>query len=124
MKSVHTLESDELDGCVPGVSPAIYSKADFEMAASLIHKATGILLTDAKRMLVYSRLAPLVRESGCQTFSAFLQTIRFDPRRLEKVIGLLTTNHTYFNREARHFEHFDQCARPGIVIGTYRTQCR
>ena len=31
----------------------------------------GIVLPTGKAMLVYSRLAPLVRESGCGTFAAY-----------------------------------------------------
>ena len=101
--------------CVPGVSPEIYSHADFERVARMIHEESGILMSEAKRMLVYSRLAPLVRESGCGTFSAFLDTLGQDSARLGRVIASLTTNHTYFNREPHHFEHFGRVVRPILL---------
>lgn len=101
--------------CVPGISPDIYSMADFGRVARLIHAEAGIVVGDAKRMLVYSRLAPLVRESGLGTFAQFLDSLPQDPQRHARVIACLTTNHTYFNREPHHYEHFARDVRPGLV---------
>jgi chemotaxis protein methyltransferase CheR len=103
--------------CVPGISPDIYSVADFARVAQMIHAEAGIVVGDAKRMLVYSRLAPLVRESGCGTFSAFLDSLPQEPARRAKVIASLTTNHTYFNREPHHYEHFVREVRPDLLEG-------
>jgi chemotaxis protein methyltransferase CheR len=102
-------------GMVPGVSPAIYSEADFRRIADLIHTATGIVLSERKRMLAYSRLAPLVRRSGLTSFSAFLDSLEGNPHTMTEVIAALTTNHTYFHREPHHFEHFADHVRPGLV---------
>lgn len=106
---------DAPDALVPGVSPAIYSEADFGRIASLIHTETGIVLSERKRMLAYSRLAPLVRRSGLTSFSAFLDALRHDPAGMTEVITALTTNHTYFHREPHHFEHFEAQVRPHLV---------
>lgn len=100
---------------VPGVSPAIYSEADFRRIADLIHTETGIVLSERKRMLAYSRLAPLVRRSGLTSFGAFLDTLTNDPGTFTEVVAALTTNHTYFHREPHHFEHFESVVRPGMV---------
>ena len=81
----------------------------------MIHAETGIVLSDRKRMLAYSRLAPLVRKSGLTSFSAFLDTLDNDPRAFSEVVTALTTNHTYFYREPHHFEHFEQALRPDLV---------
>jgi chemotaxis protein methyltransferase CheR len=35
-----------------------------------------------------------------------------DAEELRKTINALTTNHTFFYREAHHFEHFARVARP------------
>jgi chemotaxis protein methyltransferase CheR len=103
------------ESMVPGVSPAIYSEADFSRIADLIHTQTGIVLSERKRMLAYSRLAPLVRRSGLTSFGSFLDTLGHDPQGLTEVITALTTNHTYFNREPHHFEHFAADVRPNLV---------
>lgn len=100
---------------VPGVSPAIYGEADFRRIAGLIHAATGIVLSERKRMLAYSRLAPLVRRSGLTSFGAFLDSLEGNPQGMTEVVAALTTNHTYFHREPHHFEHFAQHLRPGLV---------
>jgi chemotaxis protein methyltransferase CheR len=100
---------------VPGVSPAIYGEADFRRIADLIHAATGIVLSERKKMLAYSRLAPLVRRSGLTSFGAFLDTLDGNPQSMTEVIAALTTNHTYFHREPHHFEHFADHVRPDLV---------
>lgn len=108
--------ANEVSGSmVPGVSPAIYSEADFRRIADLIHAETGIVLSERKRMLAYSRLAPLVRRSGLTSFGAFLDTLANDPGTFIEVVAALTTNHTYFHREPHHFEHFENVVRPGMV---------
>lgn len=102
-------------GMIPGVSPAIYSDADFRRIADLIHAQSGIVLSERKKMLAYSRLAPLVRRSGLMSFGAFLDTLGTNPTVLTEVIAALTTNHTYFHREPHHFEHFENVVRPDLV---------
>jgi chemotaxis protein methyltransferase CheR len=103
------------DALVPGISPAVYGEADFHRIAALIHAETGIVLSDRKRMLAYSRLAPLVRRSGLANFGAYLDRLDEDNEALTEVIAALTTNHTYFHREPHHFEHFEAQVRPGLV---------
>jgi chemotaxis protein methyltransferase CheR len=103
------------ESLVPGVSPAIYGDADFRRIAALIHHETGIVLTDRKRMLAYSRLAPLVRRSGLTSFSAYLDTLAHSPDALTEVITALTTNHTYFHREPHHYTHFEATVRPDLA---------
>lgn len=66
-------------------------------------------------MLVYSRLAPLVRETGAVTFARFVEMMRSQPEMLARAVAALTTNHTFFYREAHHFEHFEQEVRPGLI---------
>lgn len=103
------------DSMVPGVSPAIYGEADFRRIADLIHAETGIVLSERKKMLAYSRLAPLVRRSGLTSFGAFLDALAGDDRTMTEVVAALTTNHTYFHREPHHFEHFESVVRPDLV---------
>jgi len=100
---------------IPGVSPEIYSGADFAEVAKLVYATAGIVLPPGKAMLVYSRLAPLVRASGCVTFSRYLEQVRADRAALNKTVAALTTNHTFFYREAHHFEHLRDQVRPRLI---------
>jgi chemotaxis protein methyltransferase CheR len=108
-------DSAVTDSMVPGVSPAIYGEADFRRIAALIHAATGIVLSERKKMLAYSRLAPLVRRSGLTSFGAFLDALAGDEATMTEVVAALTTNHTYFHREPHHFDHFESVVRPDLV---------
>ncbi|MCJ2184347.1 protein-glutamate O-methyltransferase CheR [Novosphingobium sp. 1949] len=109
-----TLASD-LAPSIPGVSPDIYSPQDFAAVSKIVHDVAGIVLPQGKAMLVYSRLAPLVRASGLITFSKYVDHLRANPKELNRAVAALTTNHTFFYREAHHFEHLQQELRPRLV---------
>lgn len=100
---------------MPGISPDVYGAADFKAVSELAYANAGIVLEAGKAMLVYSRWAPLVRESGCGTFSAYIEHIRHNPAEQTRAIGALTTNHTFFYREPHHFEHFARESRPRLL---------
>ena len=100
---------------IPGVSPDIYSADDFAKIAKIIYGAAGIVLPQGKAMLVYSRLAPLVRTTGSVTFGKYIELIGEDPAELNKAVAALTTNHTFFYREAHHFEHLANEVRPHVI---------
>ena len=100
---------------VPGISPQVYRAADFKRIADLVRDEAGIVLNEKKQMLAYSRIAPLVRASGLQTFEEYLDAIDSDDAARTRTIASLTTNHTYFNREPHHFEHFAAEVRPRLI---------
>ncbi len=100
---------------LPGISPGIYSAQDFAAVSEIAHREAGIVLAEGKAMLVYSRLAPLVRDSGCATFGSYILRIREDAAERNRAIMALTTNHTFFYREAHHFAHFAETVRPGMI---------
>ncbi len=100
---------------MPGISPGVYDDKDFRAVAAIIYREAGIMLPAGKAMLVYSRLSPLVRASGRGTFSAYIQHIEQDAEERRKTVNALTTNHTFFYREAHHFEHFAHEVRPHIL---------
>nr|WP_255630855.1 protein-glutamate O-methyltransferase CheR [Novosphingobium sp. FKTRR1] len=100
---------------MPGISPGVYSAEDFRAMSEIAYSEAGIVLPPGKAMLVYSRISPLVRNSGCATFSSYIMRIREDAAERQKAICALTTNHTFFYREAHHFEHFQDEVRPGLL---------
>lgn len=100
---------------MPGISPGVYSVDDFRAVSEIAHREAGIVLPQGKAMLVYSRLSPLVRNTGCATFSAYVMRIREDAAERKKAICALTTNHTFFYRESHHFDHFRDEIRPELL---------
>ncbi len=103
------------DGAVPGISPGVYGTRDFQAVAAMVRAEAGIVLPPGKAMLVYSRLAPLVRSSGLGTFGAYLTAIATDGEARRKAVCALTTNHTFFYREEHHFQHFASQVRPHLI---------
>jgi chemotaxis protein methyltransferase CheR len=108
-------ESGEQFTAFPGVSEQVYSRKDFEAIRAMIYSQAGIVLPPGKSTLVYSRIAPLVRESNAGTFSNYIQRIQNDPVEARKAVCALTTNHTFFWREPHHFEYFRDQIRPALV---------
>ena len=102
-------------GSMPGISPGVYCEADFNAVATLVRHEAGIVLPAGKSMLVYSRLAPLVRASGLGTFAAYIAMVGEDAEERRRLVCALTTNHTFFYREEHHFQHFAAVARPAVL---------
>lgn len=115
MAEAATRSGHDAGALIPGVSPSIYGAADFARIAAMMQAETRVVLDERKRMLAYSRLAPLVRARGTTTFSAYLDLLETDPVERTVAISALTTNHTYFNREPHHFEHFTRHLRPELL---------
>ncbi|MCX7284989.1 MAG: protein-glutamate O-methyltransferase CheR [Novosphingobium sp.] len=106
---------DAFDASMPGVSPGVFDEADFRAIAEIAHHEAGIVLPAGKAMLVYSRLAPLVRASNCATFPSYVLRIREDRAERQRAIGALTTCNTGFYRDAPQFDHFAREVRPAFV---------
>lgn len=103
------------DGPFPGISAQIYSDADFQKVREIVRRAAGISLARSKSTFVYSRLAPLVRASDSQTFSRYITRLTLVESELRKAVNVLTVNHSFFNREKHHFQHFVQKVRPALL---------
>lgn len=100
---------------LPGIGKGVYAPADFEAVRQIVHQTAGIVLVPGKAMLVYSRLAPLVRNTGCGTFAAYVKRIEKDEVERRRAICALTTNHTFFFREEHHFDHLGAKVRPALL---------
>lgn len=80
---------------------------EFVQFQRFIHEAAGISLSDAKKPLVSGRLAKRLHQLRFASYGSYFQLIASGkaPEETQLAIDLLTTNETYFFREARHFEH-------------------
>lgn len=77
----------------------------FEQFRTLIHKESGIYLTDEKVSLLTNRLAKRLRATGTTTAQEYLQLLGLDTsgEELIELIDAISTNVTHFFREADHF---------------------
>ncbi|MBP7485243.1 MAG: methyltransferase domain-containing protein [Aquabacterium sp.] len=85
-----------------------FSDRDFERVRKLIYGRAGISLNDGKHAMVYSRLSRRLRETGHQSFDAYLQWLENvtgpqGDQEWQEFTNCLTTNLTSFFREEHHF---------------------
>jgi chemotaxis protein methyltransferase CheR len=80
---------------------------EFRVFRELILKEAGISLSDAKRVLVCSRLSRRLRHYGFKSFGEYYDYLMNDDAggaERAKMINCITTNKTDFFREMHHFE--------------------
>jgi chemotaxis protein methyltransferase CheR len=83
-----------------------FTDDDFNRIRSLIGLHTGISVSEAKRELVYSRLARRLRHLGINRFEKYCRLLETgDSSEVPQFINAVTTNLTSFFREIHHF-HF------------------
>lgn len=85
---------------------SIISDREFAKFQTLIHGITGIHLAPAKKALLCGRLSKRLRSHNLKAFGEYYDLVSSgrDPAELETCVNLLTTNETYFFREAKHFD--------------------
>lgn len=92
----------------------------FRRIAELMYSAVGLSLSEHKRALVTSRLAPRIERLNLAGFDEYFALIVRDEDggEFQVAVDLLTTNETYFFREPAHFELLERDlarARPRSV---------
>lgn len=89
---------------------------EFELIKKHIKDNYGISLGDEKKSLVYARLRGILQKKGLANFEEYYKYLINDKTGEAAVtfIDKMTTNHTYFMREADHFEYFSTSVLPYI----------
>ena len=88
---------------------------EFDRLVKYMHTTYGIDLSK-KIVLIEGRLSKMVKEKGCKSYTEYLDSVFKDESGLEtvKLVNKLTTNHTYFMREAQHFDFLKSVILPQI----------
>lgn len=86
---------------------------EFIKLTTYIKREYGINLIH-KRTLIEGRLSNIITEKGFDSFSDYLAFVFNDKtgQEITVLINKLTTNHTYFMREANHFDFFQNKVLP------------
>ncbi|MCM8536501.1 MAG: protein-glutamate O-methyltransferase CheR [Lentisphaeraceae bacterium] len=97
--------------------PIDITQKEFSTISKLVYESFGIILNDSKRSLVVNRLNKLLRSRGLSTFSQYFQQLQSDKSgdELQLLANSISTNHTFFNRESRHFEYYSKEALPEVT---------
>lgn len=94
----------------------IFTEDDFQFIRKLVSEKTGIVLNDAKKNLVYSRLSRRLRQMGLDCFSDYCDLLKAgDDEELVNFINAITTNLTSFFRENHHFEYLQDTLLPELL---------
>ncbi|WP_222615300.1 CheR family methyltransferase [Persicimonas caeni] len=95
----------------------VFTDEDFAALRASIRRHAGISMSDAKRNLVYSRLARRLRELNLNRFADYRRYLEATPDEVEHFVNALTTNRTDFFREAHHFDHLTELLQAKVKPG-------
>jgi chemotaxis protein methyltransferase CheR len=95
------------------------AEAEFEQFRAWIHELAGINLSEMKRALVATRLAPRLRHFQLASYGEYFRLLAggLHPAEPQIAIDLLTTNETQFFREPKHFDFLAERILPGHPAG-------
>jgi chemotaxis protein methyltransferase CheR len=88
---------------------------EFNRITTMVHTRFGIDLSK-KRTLIRGRLNGTLRTLGYTSFAQYMEAIDDDTsgQRLVEMIDRLSTNHTFFFREADHIDYLVNAALPSL----------
>ncbi|AWI76706.1 SAM-dependent methyltransferase [Parazoarcus communis] len=100
---------------------------EFALFQRLIYRLAGISLADTKKILLVGRLSKRLRHYGLGTFGEYYRMLASGdhPQEVQMMVDLLTTNETYFFREAAHFDLLADIAaqRRGNTFRVWSAAC-
>ncbi len=87
---------------------------EFKQLAALIEDQYGIHLKEEKSTLLTGRLHKVLADLEMKTFTEYYQYLIADKSgtALATLVNKVSTNHTYFMREAEHFDYFYHVVLP------------
>lgn len=90
---------------------------EFDRFLALIYEAAGIKIPATKRVMVGNRLRRRLKATGVESFSAYYGLLRSQAGAPEmpKFLDEITTNETYFFRDAHHFAWFGETFLPEVA---------
>lgn len=94
-----------------------FTRRDFDFLRRISNEHTGIVVTDDKFDMFYSRLARRVRALGLASFADYCSYLQAPQNggELTELVNALTTNLTAFFRENHHFGFLASTALPELV---------
>lgn len=94
----------------------VLTDKQFYEIADLIGKHAGIVLSDAKKHLVYGRLVRRLRDLDLSGFDEYLEIVTDKgSEEFEHFVNALTTNLTSFFREPKHFDYLASDLVPELI---------
>jgi chemotaxis protein methyltransferase CheR len=91
---------------------------EFERFCGLIYRTAGIRIADTKRVLVANRVRKRLRAAGISTFSQYYSflTSPAGAGEMPQFLDAITTNETYFYRDAHHYAWLEEEFLPELAL--------
>ncbi len=120
--SFNSVNSD--GGANPGFAMASLADEDYDFLCGLIYERSRIHLGPDKRVLVTSRLAKRLRHHGLGSYGEYCDLLRSPQggEELQFLIDRISTNHTHFFREMKHFDFLREVVIPKWQADTRCTE--
>lgn len=78
---------------------------EFRQFRQLIHRESGIYLTETKQALLSGRLVRRLRDLHLTSFADYYRLVQQDGTELIRMLDAVSTNETHFFREPRQFDY-------------------
>ncbi len=90
---------------------------EFRALSKYILEKSGIALEPGKEYLVESRLSPVLGEFQCKSYSELYHKATVDSEKIieKKIVDAISTNETYFFRDAAPFELLQHKIVPDVI---------
>jgi chemotaxis protein methyltransferase CheR len=94
-----------------------FTPKDFSFLSKTINERTGIVVSEDKFNMFYSRLSRRLRALRLSSFNEYCEVVRQDRDGTEtsELINAITTNLTAFFRENHHFEYLSKTVVPELM---------
>ncbi|MEM9620481.1 MAG: protein-glutamate O-methyltransferase CheR [Pseudomonadota bacterium] len=101
-----------------------FTDGHFKELSKLVYEHTGIVLSDAKKDLTYSRFVRRIRAQKLSGFEEYLKLLRAgDALEINAIPSIISTNVTSFYREPHHFTFLaDEFANQRILSDKNRVR--
>lgn len=102
------------------------TEKEFKQLTEYIKKDYGINLKEEKKILVAGRLQTVLLQTGCNSFTEYFEYVLGDKtgQAVVTLIDKISTNHTFFMREAAHFEFLKHNVLPALKKSVHEKDLR
>ncbi len=100
-----------------------YTQEDFNVLRKISNSHSGIIVTDDKFDMFYSRLAKRIRILGLASFKEYCDYLQAnEATEFTEFINAITTNLTAFFRENHHFDYVKDIIIPELIKRNFQTK--
>lgn len=97
---------------------------EFNLIKEMVYNEFGIALTEKKKTLIESRFSNTLNQRDIHSFSEYFEVLKKDNTGTEMMefVNRITTNHTFFFREQRHFDFMRKVVIPQMIERESKTR--